>query len=223
MTLPIVEDPTVVKIFDTDGSFVPPEEPVRIAGEWTCALLPVLVVAVLVAHKRRPASGLVLVARLALALYLCRLLALVYFPWPNPFDSASTGAPSLGLLEGHNFTLFRTVQGTWPDTFVRQIGGNLALLFPLGVLAPLAFERFRSVRPLLSLVVGVAIVIEGSHLLVRHRLFDVDDLWLNAVGGLVGAGAWVLGRTTAARIRHRPDGDRSDVELVRIDQVGVGE
>jgi len=178
---------------DGSGFVVPLQEAARIGGEITWVLLPVFVLLVLVSHRRRPLGTLVLVARLALSVYLCRLLAVVYFPWPNPFEpSPFQNLPDVGILEANNFTPFKTVRGTWPDSFVRQIGGNLVMLFPLGVLAPMAFEWLRVRTRLISSVVTAAAVIEGGQLLIRHRTFDIDDLWLNALGGVAGAVLWFV-------------------------------
>jgi glycopeptide antibiotics resistance protein len=83
---------------------------------------------------------------------------------------------------------------------VQQIGGNLALLAPLGVLLPVVFTRLRG--PLrLALVCGlISLTIEtlqGN--LITGRAFDSDDVILNT-GGVVLA-YLLIGRRLSRLIR----------------------
>ena len=65
------------------------------------------------------------------------------------------------------------------------------LLAPLGFLAPLLWKRFATLFRGIGLVVGTTLAIEFSQLGISgilgytYRSFDVDDLWLNALGGSV--------------------------------------
>lgn len=71
-----------------------------------------------------------------------------------------------------------------------EIGGNLALLAPLGVLLPVLFARMRRLRWLVPAVGLVSLVIETAQgLLIDGRSFDVDDVILNTAGALL---AYVL-------------------------------
>jgi glycopeptide antibiotics resistance protein len=66
---------------------------------------------------------------------------------------------------------------------VIQVGGNLMLLAPLGILLPVVFTRLRGpIR--LALVSGlISLMIETTQgLLVSGRAFDIDDVILNTVG-----------------------------------------
>lgn len=72
------------------------------------------------------------------------------------------------------------------DEALRQVGGNLLLLAPLGVLLPVVSVRTRG--PLRLLVTGALVslgieIVQG--LAVIGRAFDVDDVILNAVGVLL--------------------------------------
>jgi hypothetical protein len=82
----------------------------------------------------------------------------------------------------------------------QQIGGNLALLAPLGVLLPIVFNRLRG--PLrLALVCGlISLTIEtvqGN--LIAGRAFDADDVILNTVGVVLAY--LLIGRRLARLIR----------------------
>jgi glycopeptide antibiotics resistance protein len=81
-----------------------------------------------------------------------------------------------------------------------EIGGNLALLAPLGILLPVVFTRLRG--PLrLAIVCGlISLVIEtvqGN--LISGRAFDADDVILNTLGVVL---AYLLfGRWLARLVR----------------------
>jgi glycopeptide antibiotics resistance protein len=70
---------------------------------------------------------------------------------------------------------------------VRQIGGNIVLGVPFGVLLPVLVPRARGVVWVLLLTAAVMLLVElaqGS--LVAGRAFDIDDVILNTTGALVG-------------------------------------
>jgi glycopeptide antibiotics resistance protein len=83
-----------------------------------------------------------------------------------------------------------------------QLGGNLALLAPLGVLLPVVSTRLRG--PLRLALVGamasLAIeIVQGS--VVLGRAFDIDDVILNTVGVVL---AYLLvGRKVSHLVRGR--------------------
>ena len=79
---------------------------------------------------------------------------------------------------------------------MRQLGGNLLLLVPLGFLLPLASPRFRQFRKTVAVAVMVSLGIEMLQLTIStvvgfpYRVFDVDDLILNTAGAAVGWAGW---------------------------------
>ena len=92
-----------------------------------------------------------------------------------------------------------------PRQVVRQLGGNVVMFVPLGLLAPVLFARLR--RPLtlaataLAVSFGIEVVQLGLRLMsLSPRSFDVDDVLLNIVGALVGYGLWwVTARVVGSR------------------------
>ncbi|CAL9351259.1 VanZ family protein [Streptomyces sp. DH-12] len=70
---------------------------------------------------------------------------------------------------------------------VKQIGGNILLGVPFGVLAPVVAPRTRGFLRILFLTAVVMLLVEvaqGS--LVTGRAFDIDDVILNTAGALIG-------------------------------------
>lgn len=81
---------------------------------------------------------------------------------------------------------------------VRQIGGNMLLLAPMGVLLPMMIRRMRRPLGVLVAITASAVGIEAAQYLARIarlslRSIDVDDVILNVAGGLAGYVCWTLG------------------------------
>ncbi|MEW1778819.1 VanZ family protein [Streptomyces sp. NPDC086777] len=87
---------------------------------------------------------------------------------------------------------------------VKQIGGNVLLGVPFGILVPVLAPGARGVLRVLLLTAIVMLLVEFAQgALVTGRAFDVDDVILNTTGALVG---WLLlgrrlGRAVHARRR----------------------
>ncbi|WP_019068506.1 VanZ family protein [Streptomyces hokutonensis] len=85
---------------------------------------------------------------------------------------------------------------------VKQIGGNIVLGIPFGVLVPVFAPRARGILKVLLLTATVMLLVEFAQgALITGRAFDIDDVILNTTGALVG---WLLlgrrlGRTVHAR------------------------
>jgi glycopeptide antibiotics resistance protein len=80
-----------------------------------------------------------------------------------------------------------------PGNALYQLGGNVLLFLPLGLLLPLVWERmFRRLVPTLAVGVALSAGIELAQLsLVDGRVAATDDVILNVSGVLVG---WLLWR-----------------------------
>ncbi|MBL1103997.1 VanZ family protein [Streptomyces sp. 5-8] len=92
-------------------------------------------------------------------------------------------------------------QGQFRDT-VKQIGGNLLLGVPFGVLVPVLAPRARGVLRVLGLTALVMLMVElAQGALVTGRAFDIDDVILNTAGALLG---WLLlGRRLGHGVHRR--------------------
>ncbi|MET8564568.1 VanZ family protein [Streptomyces flaveolus] len=88
---------------------------------------------------------------------------------------------------------------------VRQLGGNLLLGVPFGVLVPVLAPRARGALQVLALTALVMLMVElVQGALVTGRAFDIDDVILNTGGALLG---WLLlgrrlGRGVHRRVRE---------------------
>jgi hypothetical protein len=86
-------------------------------------------------------------------------------------------------------------------TALLEIGGNLVLLMPLGVLLPVLFNRFRGPLRILLVVGLVSLCIETVQgTMIAGRAFDADDVILNTVGAVL---AYLLLGRRVSRWAHR--------------------
>ncbi|MGW7256678.1 VanZ family protein [Streptomyces sp. NPDC054834] len=85
---------------------------------------------------------------------------------------------------------------------VKQIGGNVLLGVPFGVLVPVLVPRARGFLKVLLLTATVMLLVElAQGTLVTGRAFDVDDVILNTTGALVGY--LLLGRRLGRAVHKR--------------------
>lgn len=87
------------------------------------------------------------------------------------------------------------------DTF-KQIGGNILLGVPFGVLLPVLFPRARGLVRVALLTALVMVLVETAQgLIVEGRAFDIDDVVLNTTGALLGY--LLLGRRLGRALHPR--------------------
>lgn len=75
-------------------------------------------------------------------------------------------------------------------SFLMNIFGNVFAFSPFGFLLPLLSVRMRSWWKMLLLSFFVTMCIECTQLVTRLGVFDVDDLLMNTLGGLIGYGIY---------------------------------
>jgi glycopeptide antibiotics resistance protein len=80
---------------------------------------------------------------------------------------------------------------------VRNVGGNILLLMPLGFLAPILWNKAKGLKTVTFLGLAVSITIELLQLLESFgggwgRVTDIDDVICNVVGAIIGYLFYVL-------------------------------
>lgn len=95
-------------------------------------------------------------------------------------------------------------QPAFRDT-VKQIGGNIVLGLPFGMLLPVLVPRARGLIRVIAVTAVVMLLVElAQGLLVTGRAFDIDDVLLNTTGAVLGylLIGRRLGRAVHPRRRH---------------------
>ncbi len=93
------------------------------------------------------------------------------------------------------------IRHTSRATALNNIGGNIVMFVPLGVLLPLLSRKLRSLGSLIWRVALISAAIEILQLLTRVRATDVDDVILNVVGAAIG---YAVFRLVVLATQHTP-------------------
>ncbi|MFJ8196606.1 VanZ family protein [Streptomyces sp. NPDC096152] len=116
---------------------------------------------------------------------------------PSP---ASASIAHTNLHPGRSLRLYLEAPGL-RDT-VKQIGGNLLLGVPFGVLVPIVAPRTRRLLRVVLLTAVVMLLVEFAQgALITGRAFDIDDVILNTTGALLGY--LLLGRRLSRAVHAR--------------------
>ena len=135
-------------------------------------------------------------------IYILGVLRVTLFPIPIDSrliqETANSGIRSLHF--NNNLIPFKTVyevvisslQLNYYQLAIRNIGGNLLLLAPLGIFVPIIWPSISGIRRLLLIGFISSLAIELAQFGISfilgfsYRSFDVDDLLLNTFGVIIG-------------------------------------
>lgn len=106
--------------------------------------------------------------------------------------------------EIRRFIQYRQILGL--ENFVVNIMGNILAFAPFGFLLPILKESYRHFLVITFLSMFFSLSIELIQLTTRVGIFDVDDILLNTVGGILGYIIFlVFNGIRNIIIRHRSD------------------
>ena len=106
-----------------------------------------------------------------------------------------------------NLVLFDSIKLMWESgsywLILKNIIGNILLFMPLGFLMPCVSRKGRSVLIVGLIGFSTSTVIELLQYFVAHRIFDIYDILLNALGAIVGYVAFRIILGTYRKIKKR--------------------
>lgn len=148
--------------------------------------------------RRAPAVVRVLVMAVAFAAMVGFAVVLARLTLsPSP---ASVSLTHTNLRPGASIRAY-TDQPAFRDA-VKQIGGNVLLGVPFGVLLPVVWPRARGLVRVTVVTAVVMVLVETAQgLLVEGRAFDIDDVILNTAGAILGYA--LLGRRLGRAVHPR--------------------
>ncbi|MCD8105940.1 MAG: VanZ family protein [Lachnospiraceae bacterium] len=130
-------------------------------------------------------------------LFLLYMTALVYFLFlSEDFGHGGTGEYSYNIIpfrEILRYIRYREVLGT--RAVLMNLVGNVLGFLPFGALVPLMARGARRAWRTMLLSFEVSALVELSQLIFQVGCFDVDDMILNTLGGLLG---YLLFRLTSS-------------------------
>ncbi|MFF3212659.1 VanZ family protein [Streptomyces sp. NPDC002886] len=163
-------------------------------------------------QPRRPAHPAVRALAMLAAFVGTVLFSVVLARLTLEPSAASVDLVHSNTTPGHSINAY--LDGASTTEAVRQLGGNLLLGLPFGVLLPVLMPPARGLLRVAVVTVCLMTLVEliqGA--LVTGRVFDIDDVILNTAGALLGylLIGRRLGRAVHPRRRHwwhrrpRPD------------------
>ena len=113
--------------------------------------------------------------------------------WTAPADMLTAALDRIASQEGIYLTPLSTIgkqiSDLPSDESLTQLLGNTLLFAPWGFFLPMLWKKFRRLLPVAGMCLGLTCFIEFTQLFIG-RTVDVDDLILNFLGSMCGAGLW---------------------------------
>ncbi len=149
-------------------------------------------------------------------LFVLYLIALVYFM----FFAESMGRTGNAEAEyAYNLELFKEIsrfivyrrQLGW-KAVILNLGGNVAGFMPFGFILPIVSRRGRRWYNTFLLGFFLSLCIETTQLVFKVGSFDVDDLLLNTIGGILGFATYKVVQGVRIRRKRRAAENRETPE-----------
>ncbi|MFT8373892.1 MAG: VanZ family protein, partial [Liquorilactobacillus satsumensis] len=121
----------------------------------------------------------------------------IYTPWTYlRMLRAAHGFGYFNSIEWHPLEMYKTI---YTAASQYTIVGNLVMLIPLTLFVALLWENKATFKNMLTISFLTSLTIETSQLLLsagyfERRLFDINDLLQNTLGGLLGFAVFVIVR-----------------------------
>lgn len=128
-----------------------------------------------------------------LVLFICYLLALTYFL----FFAESYGRAMQDRDYAYNLEPLKEIRRFWDNRHILgnmavflNLAGNVLAFVPFGMILPILIRGTRGFWRIGFLTFEFSLVIETIQLVFKVGSFDVDDLLLNTLGGILGYAAF---------------------------------
>ena len=129
---------------------------------------------------------------LLFSLYIAFLFYLLFF---SAYRSGVKGIVDYNLIPFQTISrYFANFQGFSVWMFTDQFIGNILAFVPFGFFHSVLFSSLRKVGRVAAISFLLSLTVEIAQLIFRVGAFDVDDLILNVLGGVIGFWAAVIVR-----------------------------
>lgn len=136
--------------------------------------------------KKETATKIRFCGTLLFILYLVGLIYLLFFA-ENYGRTISTGEYRYNLVplkEIKRFINYREELGA--IAVISNLGGNVVGFIPFGLIFPIINKRTRKLLIITMLSFEFSLLVETVQLVFKVGSFDVDDIILNTLGGMLG-------------------------------------
>ncbi|RWS45289.1 VanZ family protein [Bacillus mycoides] len=162
--------------------------------------------------------------------YICMVVAVTLFPLPIGFPSRIENLNrSVNIMPLASVIKDINQIGSAYDgdvlfmlgLIIRNVGGNILLLMPLGFLAPIIWVKYKKIKNIILLGFAISVSIELLQLIESlfsgvGRITDIDDVICNVLGSIFGYFIYkiFLKMATKFNIRWLDKTNSKGVELV---------
>lgn len=98
------------------------------------------------------------------------------------------GSKMYGDTSLHFLSSYREAWNSFNSTKWRFIILNIFMLVPLGILLPLLNTRFQKLKWTLAAAFLMTLTIETAQLITGYGIFELDDIFNNVIGAIIGYG-----------------------------------
>ncbi len=102
------------------------------------------------------------------------------------------GKYETGQINLHLFSTYRNAWYTMEMVLWRNLLWNICMFVPIGFLLPMLKKRFRVAKWTYFGCFLATFFIETIQFIFRCGIFEIDDLFNNTLGGVIGYGLWYL-------------------------------
>lgn len=134
-------------------------------------------------------------------LFFAYIVLALYFM----FFSESLDRTMVNSEYRYNLTLFKEIERFWEmrhtygwHVTIVNLLGNVVCFMPFGFLVPTISRKkvFKNILSVTMLAMLFSVGIETAQLILKVGAFDVDDIFLNTIGGMIG---YILLKVTRLR------------------------
>ncbi|MCM3728944.1 VanZ family protein [Neobacillus cucumis] len=112
------------------------------------------------------------------------IFSLIFIVRYTMFPNSSLG---IGMSRGEiNLIPFKSLGNPLSPGFVVNVGGNILLFIPFGLVLPLKFNKIDRLQIATLIGLSVSIMIECIQLTMPNRTTDINDVILNTLGTYIG-------------------------------------
>ena len=144
------------------------------------------------------------IKRLSWIIFIIYLVGMAYFLF------FSEGLHRGGASDyRYNLTLFREIRRALyclengnVQYFFLNVVLNVAAFAPFGFFLPIISPKNKKFLNIFLLSLELTLAIETLQLLFKVGIFDVDDIVMNTLGGVLGYGIYYIGKKAEGKRRH---------------------
>lgn len=113
------------------------------------------------------------------------------------------GAHFEGTVNLHLLSSYRDAWNGFTLMGWQQLILNILMFVPLGILLPLVHKRFHKIKWTMGIALAFTLFIECIQLITGFGIFELDDIFNNVLGALIGYGIIMAILTMLDKRRHR--------------------